>query len=163
MSKKQNNTVVQSSEDFAKVARRLLEKTSVFHMSQAEIDEQVQTVISWENVEAYPGIQKIYLARCSENGEIELFKHAQAASAPQNGEAATISAISVPPSTVSDLVVGDWCVVLFGNEEFPGQVPQVVNGRYEVTVMRYEVTVDVESISCGPHLRMYIFMSQILF
>lgn len=62
MSKKTQRTVVQSSKDFARTAGRLSDKTTVIHISQEEIDKQINEMAPWDDVAGFPGIMKMHVA-----------------------------------------------------------------------------------------------------
>ena len=79
MSKKTQRTVVQSSKDFARTAGRLSDKTTVIHISQEEIDKQINEMAPWDDVAGFPGIMKMHVAWCDPiSGKIQLYENALA-------------------------------------------------------------------------------------
>ena len=60
MSKGKNAPVAQSSMDFAAVAGRLLEKTSVHHISHGEITRSFKNLKPWKKVRTGPDIQEMH-------------------------------------------------------------------------------------------------------
>ena len=77
MKKKTQGTVVQSSKDFTRTAGRLLDKTTVIHMAQEEIDKCIDEMAPWDNVAGYPGLMKMHVACCNPiNVKIKLYKNA---------------------------------------------------------------------------------------
>ena len=140
MSKKSDKTVVQSSEDFSNVASRLMRKTTVIHIPQEEIDCSIK-VVSWADAVAVPGIQKMHVASCSLGGiRVNIYEHALSSHVirtVQNHDADPVCMLEGSTTTTSsvDLSVGDWCVVVYDNEQFPGEVTNITCGEYEVSVM----------------------------
>lgn len=79
MSKKIDSTIVQSSKDFARAATRLMDQTTVIHISQKDIEQRINEVATWENVPPVPGIQKMHVACCfTSGGQVQLFENAVA-------------------------------------------------------------------------------------
>ena len=63
---------IQSSKGFAKLASDLISSTTVLHIDQQEIDEEVALADSWEDTQAVVGTCKIHDAKCIfRDGKIE--------------------------------------------------------------------------------------------
>ncbi|KAG1685365.1 hypothetical protein GQR58_009087 [Nymphon striatum] len=62
MSKSSTPLIIQNSQDFANAANQLMEKTTVIHISQRQINEFNEKYDGFKNVEAYPGISKCHIA-----------------------------------------------------------------------------------------------------
>lgn len=143
MSKKSDRTVVQSSKDFSDVARQLMKQTTVIHISQEEIDNYVKDIVSWTDAAAVPGIQKMHMAASSLGGEtVEIYEHSLADHAiltvglqQESHDTAPVSVMDEATAAINNLAVGDWCVVMYDNEQFAGEVTNIASGEYEVSVM----------------------------
>ena len=130
-------TIVKDSVSFAKVAAELMPATHVVHISQKEIDDMVNTVNPWSDVPAMQGIHRVHVAACSyPSGHLQLFR--------STGESTPITThlgLSQIPGTTTisseeqsalNLIVGDWCIVLYDGEEFPGVVTTIVQDDVEI-------------------------------
>lgn len=144
ISKKTEGTVGQSSKDFARTAGRLLNKTTVIHISQEEIDERINEMAPWNDVAGFPGIMKMHVACCNPiNGKIQLYENALAEKAAtgthvNHADICTSTVLPAPDSALTSiqaLDVGDWCVVLYDDQQYPGEVTSTLNGEFEVCVM----------------------------
>ncbi|KAG1652590.1 Craniofacial development protein 2 [Nymphon striatum] len=62
ISKSSTPLIIQNSQDFANAANQLMEKTTVIHISQRQINEFNEKYDGFKNVEAYPGISKCHIA-----------------------------------------------------------------------------------------------------
>nr|XP_042895012.1 uncharacterized protein LOC122268771 [Parasteatoda tepidariorum] len=109
--------VVQSAQDFANVAAELMPKTQVFYISQAEITEKSISMSLWnEEVLQVTGIKQIHVIECSSEGNIKLLKSAR------SNECETYSE-------------GDWVLVTYDAEKYPGEVKTVKTEEIEVSCM----------------------------
>ena len=134
MSKKDDAPVVQSSLDFANVAKMLLQKTTVFHMSQIEIDDRIKVLKPWsEDPTPIPGIQKIHVIHHEFNGVTKLWKNAME-TAPTVTIGATDDNEAVD-NVGKGFTVGDWCVVNYEGARFPGEIVGIQNEEVQVSVM----------------------------
>jgi len=133
MSKGSGSPVVQNSTDFVRVASGLLNKTSVIHVSQSDIDLKFAEMdLDWSNAPAVAGIHKIHIISIKNpEQEIMYWQNALAMRSEQ-----LVEPIPEQMSQEIDLVVGDFCFVLYDGEEFPGEVTSVLDGpEYRVNVM----------------------------
>lgn len=64
MSQSNEALIIQSAEDFAKIASQLVEKTKIIYVSSSEILEIIKTSKPWENVMAIKGISKFHEIHC---------------------------------------------------------------------------------------------------
>ncbi|KAK2726661.1 hypothetical protein QYM36_007482 [Artemia franciscana] len=103
MSKGSNAKVVQSSNDFARAASRLMNKTTVSHISQEQIDQHRDSIDFWRDMAKIDN---------------------------------TISMDTPKSVEVNDsLAIGEWCVIKYDDEEFPGEVISKIRDEYEVSVL----------------------------
>ena len=73
-SKKGQRTVVQNSLDFAKVATSLVDKTQILHISEKEIEQQVDL---WKQSKPYPGISKSHIIIARPGVDVEMLPNAK--------------------------------------------------------------------------------------
>ena len=126
--------VVKSSLDFANVAKMLLQKTTVFHMSQIEIDDRIKVLKPWsEDPTPIPKIQKIHVIHLEFNGVTKLWKNAME-TAPTLTIGATDDNEAVD-NVGKGFTVGDWCVVNYEGARFPGEIVGIQNEEVQVSVM----------------------------
>ena len=65
MNKGDGRIIVQSSNDFSKVAEQLLNKTEVIHISQEEISSTISVVIDWSLIKSQSlGLDKNKYPHC---------------------------------------------------------------------------------------------------
>ena len=91
----------------------------------------------WDDVAGFPGITKMHVACCDPiNGKIQLYENALAEKAAtciqvNHGDTCTYTSTVVPvpdsASSVQALEVGDWCVVLYDDQQYPGEVTDIIN------------------------------------
>ena len=140
MSKGSESPVVQNSADFVKVASGLLDKTTVIHVPQSEIDLRLAEMnVDWNDAPVVPGIQKIHIISVEQqDNEIKCWPNALAKRTGQLVEPIPDDSeqITSEMSQELDIVMGDWCLVQYEGEEFPGEVRDVLEGsEYKVSVM----------------------------
>lgn len=124
MSKGSNAMVVQSSNDFACAADRLMNKTTVCHISQEQIDQHRDSNDLWRDMAQVNGILRMHVAQCSYDG-VHLYENAKMSkpflSMYQLDN--TISMDTPKSAEVNDsLAIGEWCVIKYDGEEFPVEV-----------------------------------------
>ena len=64
MSKDDLSQVVQSSEDFANLASKLMSATTVLHIDEKKINHVMSLADSWENAPTVDGIRRMHDAKC---------------------------------------------------------------------------------------------------
>ena len=128
---KANDVIVQSAEDFANVCGKMMKETKVVFLSAESIKNMVDLIQPWGSVERVPGISKMHIVECSD-GIVSMWKNVQyketgiAESEEYDGRSQAVSAT---------FEVGDWVIVTYEDEEYPGEVTATIDGEVEVSVM----------------------------
>ena len=147
MSKGPQSPIVQSSVDFANVAEKILTETEVVHISQEDIDRNVEWCRSYDNVLPVPGIQKMHIAKASSNGKVELWHTSGGNVEPEitityktPEQELSKNCASDPQCHQHDVctvlyTVGDWVLVSYDGSKYPGKVESIVGINIEVDAM----------------------------
>ena len=134
---KKNDVIVQNGEQFANVAKRLMEKTEVVFVESKIIDE-VDDEKPWEGVQECPGIRNVHCVILN-NGTLNAYRNAL----EQDEHVFRIVFEKERPVCVGDQItyaVGDWVVVQYDHKQYFGEIVAVVKGEdmscdFEVNVM----------------------------
>ena len=135
---KSGKQVVQNAQDFFDVARSVMSSTTVLLCSQQEIANAIKAKNPWVDVPNVAGIRQMHEAKCDYNDRQIMFRHTSGQSQPDfvvkysTGE--TEIPFVIPPTNVT-LQKGNWCVVDYDGEHFPGEVLRTAGAEYEVSVM----------------------------
>lgn len=70
----QAGIVVQSADDFVKVAREVIKTTEIIYISQSEISAEINQEKPWTSVKPIPGISNFHVISCASN-EIQAQNH----------------------------------------------------------------------------------------
>lgn len=133
LSQAQNDKyVVQSSYEFYKAASSVMKSTEVLHISQDEINETLRLENPWDSVvDIGVGIQKTHVIKCNLDGNILLYKDNLSTSPlikiQTEGES--------PGLSIEELEIGDWCLVKYDEEIYPGEVTEKTSSEVKVNVM----------------------------
>ena len=129
MSKSSTPLIIQYSQDFANAANQLMEKTTVIHISQCQINEFNEKYDRFKNVEVYPGISKCHIASYSlPDKSLKLKKHAL----DYDNQ---ISEISVEPTQQQMYTINEWVLVRYMGLSYPGEVTYKESSQIRVNVM----------------------------
>ncbi|KAG1651824.1 hypothetical protein GQR58_026730 [Nymphon striatum] len=129
MSKSSTPLIIQNSQDFANAANQLMEKTTVIHISQRQINEFNEKYDGFKNVEAYPGISKCHIPSYSfPDKALKLKKHAL-------DYDQQISEISVEPTQQQVYTINEWVLVRYMGLSYPGEVTYTESSQIRVNVM----------------------------
>lgn len=114
---KSETTCVQSSTDFFELVQELMPQTKVIHISKQEIEEIARSDNPWEQIHDAPGIRKVHHITTAAE-KVLLYN----TSIDQNP---TLSITFEKQNTLS-LNVGDWCLVLYDGNQYPGEIANVL-------------------------------------
>ena len=146
---KGGNCVVQSSKDFAEVARYSLPNVTVLHVDSGEIEQFKEMFCKWENVPQRVGISKVHAVTYTE-GKISLFEtdnELQSSLQKTKNTDTDNNNINIEqrenlPTAVEDDDVfkkNDWVLVFYEGKEYPGEIVSItdagVAGDFQVSVM----------------------------
>lgn len=117
MSKDDDDVVVQNSTDLFRVAGEVLKEVKVIHVSSNEIQQCFEKSVPWQGVQDVRGISKIHAITTEDGSVLKLYKR----SADQE-VSATVKYADVTHVPKGLGKVGDWVVVRYDGEIFPGEI-----------------------------------------
>lgn len=128
MSKRPDAPVVQNSKDFAKLAEKLMPQTHVHHISQKEIDAAIKHAQPWQDTIPVPGISKVHRMKADALSAVNFWRTA--------GVDEVAMSLQYPPVEQHlEVAMGDWVIVKYDDDVYPGEVVGIVGQETEVKVM----------------------------
>lgn len=110
---KSETMCVQSSMDFFEAVRDMMPRTRVMHISKQEIDETIGRDNPWEDIPDAPGIRKVHhITTAAEKALLY----------PTSMDQSPILAITFQRKFKLNLNVGDWCLVSYDGNHYPGKI-----------------------------------------
>ena len=136
MSKGEKAVVVQSSVDLYKIAQGAMPEVTVIHVTANEISEFVSKQDPWKDVKDAPGISKVHVLACCDGENIEMFRNDADTEVLGTVKYGNGESEASRQSIALNLKPGDWAMVRYEGENFPGELLAIHGSGVEVSVMK---------------------------
>ena len=122
MSRSEKAPIVQTAKDFSEQAAQLKPTTTVIYIGDQDIKRDDQY---WENASPLAGIKNFHVLKAFPNGDLHLFYSA----------VHPVQETFCVKNASSSKMIGDWVLVRYDDDIFPGEITQIAANEYEVRVM----------------------------
>ena len=133
--------IVQNTKEFVEAAKQLVPTTNVIYIDQDMISKEIEQNKPFQDVKKVPGIFKMHIIHCTGNN-VMMWKNANFVACPahikiQSKENEIVTSEIRNCVTTKSLAyrVGDWVVVSYAEEEYPGEITSVFKEELVVSVM----------------------------
>ena len=129
MSKGSSAAIVQNAQDFCRVAAKLMPSTKVVLIEDKEI---VRDGKRWQNVQAVHGIKSCHVLEAKPNQSMKTYFNALTPVSNSFHDEKVTASTSTSSNVIDELKIGDWVLVRYDKQKYPGQVTKLLGSDVEV-------------------------------
>ena len=129
MSKSNSAPIVQNARDFYELVSKLMPSTKVLLIKNEDIPRPAN---DWDNAEAILGIKKYHVIVAHSDETMKFYFNALDLATTVNNKPEVRQSNNYH---VSKYKIGDWVLVRYDSQKYPGEVTKVIGSELEVSTM----------------------------